>query len=78
MIAGNWKAVRLGFGDGVPIELYDLSKDIGEQSNVAEKHPEVVAKMKEIFSKAHVDSPDWKVPVKQAGGAAQGKKKAKQ
>lgn len=76
--AGNWKAVRLGFGDAVPIELYDLSKDLGEENNVADKNPEVVAKMKEIFAKARIDSPDWKIPVKQAGGSGQGKKKAKQ
>jgi uncharacterized sulfatase len=76
--AGNWKAVRLGFGDSVPVELYDLSKDIGEETNVAGQHPEVVAKLKGYLTQAHVASPDWKVPVKPAGGAAQGKKKAKQ
>lgn len=73
--SGDWKAVRLGFGDAVPIELYDLSKDIAENHNIADQHPDVVAKMKEIFAKAHVDSPDWKVPPPKAAGAAKKKNK---
>ena len=28
---------------GPKVQLYDLSKDIGERTNVAEQHPEVVA-----------------------------------
>jgi arylsulfatase A-like enzyme len=73
--AGNWKAVRLGFGDKVPVELYDLSKDLAEENNIADKHPDVVTKMKELLAKAHVDSPDWKVPPPKQPGA--GKKKTK-
>lgn len=76
--AGDWKAVRLGFGDSVPVELYDLSKDLGEEHNIAAEHPDVVAKMKEILATAHVDSPDWKVPAplkKKQGAKAAAKKK---
>jgi len=40
---GNWKAVRPK--PDAPLELYDLSKDIGEKDNVAAQHPEVVAKI---------------------------------
>jgi arylsulfatase A-like enzyme len=39
---GKWKGVRLL---GEPLELYDLSKDIGEAKNVADKHPDIVKKI---------------------------------
>jgi uncharacterized sulfatase len=42
--SGQWKAVRPA--TDAPIELYDLSTDIGEQNNVANDHPEIVEKMK--------------------------------
>ncbi len=73
--SGNWKAIRLGFGDKVPVELYDLSKDLAEENNIADKHPDVVAKMKELLAKAHVDSPDWPVPAPKPPGG--NKKKTK-
>ena len=44
---GRWKAVRLNAQsapDG-PIELYDLSKDIGEKNNVAARNKSVVEEM---------------------------------
>ena len=75
MRSGNWKAIRLGFGDKVPVEVYDLSKDLAEENNIADKHPEVVAKMKELLAKAHVDSPDWPVPAPKPPGG--NKKKTK-
>jgi arylsulfatase A-like enzyme len=40
---GDWKAVRLK--SDAPLELYDLSKDIGEENNIADQHPEVVSKV---------------------------------
>ena len=36
-----------------PIELFQLSNDIGEQNNLAEKHPKVVQKIDSIMSRAH-------------------------
>jgi len=55
---GDWKAVRVNLkkNPAAPIELYNLKTDIGEKNNVAKDHPESVAKMKEIFEKAHVES----------------------
>ena len=47
---GNWKAVIPG--KGKPLELYKLSKDIGEAANVAGKNPDVVAEMKTIIAAA--------------------------
>ena len=46
---GNWKAVRVD--DKTKTELYDLSDDIGELDNLAEKHPELVSKFEAIMAK---------------------------
>ena len=54
---GNWKLVVKG---GTP-QLYDLSKDIHEDKDVAGEHPEVVAKMVEIIHREHTDSPMFRV-----------------
>ena len=56
---GNWKGVCKPFGG--KIELYDLATDIGEQNDIAEKHPDVVAKIRAAMAEAHVPSPLWKV-----------------
>jgi arylsulfatase A-like enzyme len=52
---GRWKAVRFG-GTKEPIELYDLSLDIGETNNVAEAHPDIVARMDSIMKQAREGS----------------------
>ncbi|QDT42245.1 Arylsulfatase [Gimesia alba] len=43
--SGKWKAVQTGLKK--PFELYNLDTDIGEQNNIAEQHPEIVAQMKQ-------------------------------
>jgi arylsulfatase A-like enzyme len=43
---GDWKIVRLG--TNAPA-LYNLKSDVGEQKDVAGKHPDVVAKMKSLL-----------------------------
>jgi arylsulfatase A-like enzyme len=48
--ADNWKAVRPA--TDAPVELYDLSVDIGEQHDVAAEHQDVVAKMKAFMQDA--------------------------
>ena len=58
--AGKWKAVRKPMLDG-PIELYDLSTDIGETDDVAAEHPKIVATMKEHMEREHKPSKRWKV-----------------
>jgi len=51
---GDWKAVR--FGTREPIELYDLRTDIGERHNLADRHPDVVAKIEAILKTARTES----------------------
>ncbi len=41
--SGDWKAVRHGLN--APIELYNLKTDIGEKTDVAAAHPDIVAKI---------------------------------
>lgn len=57
---GNWKAIRQPMFTG-PIELYNLENDIGEENNIAEQNPEVVADMERAMDKAHEPSPLWVV-----------------
>lgn len=58
---GDWKGIRNGL-DG-PIQLYDLKKDLAEKQNIAEQHPDVVAKIAEHMKSARTENPDW-VPKK--------------
>lgn len=51
---GNWKGVRLNMIKGNnKWALYDLNTDIQEQNDLADKHPEIIAKMKQISLKEH-------------------------
>lgn len=43
-----------------PAKLYDLDTDIGETTNVADNHPEVVARLRQLAEKARRDLGDWK------------------
>src|SRR5690606_19465657 len=60
---GNWKGVVKPFGSD-NLELYDLSKDLAEEHDVASAHPEIVARLKEAIAEAHVPNPRWTVPKK--------------
>jgi len=42
-----------------PIELYDLSIDVGEQNNMAFDHPEIVKKITDIMKKEHAYSKEF-------------------
>jgi arylsulfatase A-like enzyme len=57
VVKGNWKAVRLNVVQDPegPVELYDLAADVGEENNVADRHPEIAAEMRTIMQREHVD-----------------------
>ncbi len=56
---GKWKAVRTNIKreGNLKIELYDLEKDILEQNDISDDHPEIVTQMEEIFKAEHIESP---------------------
>ncbi len=56
---GRWKAVRHGL-DG-PIELYDLTADVGEARNVAAANPDVVKKIETFLSSCRTDAIEYPV-----------------
>ena len=55
---GNWKLVRYNFfnPEMTTTELYDLSKDISEENNLAEEYPELVKELMELMNSAHTES----------------------
>lgn len=59
---GKWKAVQLNVNKNLnaPIEIYDLSSDVGEEHNIASEHSDKVEQAKAIFADAHTPSQFWK------------------
>jgi arylsulfatase A-like enzyme len=55
---GKWKGVRHG-GPGSAIELYDLSKDRAETTDLSSAHPEVVKQMEEVLKTAREPHNLW-------------------
>jgi arylsulfatase A-like enzyme len=53
----NWKAYRKG-GPGNPTELYRLDLDVGERRDIADQHPDIVAKAEKIMRDEHTYHPD--------------------
>lgn len=56
---GKWKGVRFGLDKA--LELYDLEADLGETSDIAGRHPDVVRRIERIMTGARIDSPDFPV-----------------
>jgi len=56
---GKWKAVRynVSINPDSPLELYDLTFDPSESTNIAAQHPEVVAKLDVLIKSARTESP---------------------
>ncbi len=54
---GPWKAVRNGIDQ--PIEIYDLTTDSAESTNLAPLRPDLVARAASILSTAHRPDPNW-------------------
>ncbi|TWU16264.1 arylsulfatase [Allorhodopirellula heiligendammensis] len=60
---GEWKAIRKGLskrpkrGEPIPSwQLYNLDSDIGETTDVAAEHPEVIARVESIAAREHTPS----------------------
>jgi arylsulfatase A-like enzyme len=55
---GKWKGVRYDVfeDDRSPLELYDLSVDIGETNDVAADHPGVVARLDSLIATSRTES----------------------
>jgi hypothetical protein len=46
--------------------LYDLQTDEGEKNNIADKHPDVVQKIRKIMEQQHRENPDFPLYTKSA------------
>ena len=69
---GKWKAI----GANNKMRLYDLSKDIAEEHDLAAQHPDIVRRMGQIMQEAHTAPRSQKDDGKYTGKGPQ-KKKAK-
>jgi arylsulfatase A-like enzyme len=59
---GDWKAYRSA--PGKPIELYNLATDIGETQNIAQQHPDILAKMEKLLEESHTESAEFPLKAK--------------
>ena len=57
---GKWKAVRTW---KKPTEIYDLSADIGEKTDLAAAKPELVKEFEDYFKSERVPSLGWPSPL---------------
>ena len=62
---GQWKAVRQGTKTKAPgaWELYDLNTDRAETTNLAQKHPDIVAGLEAAYLKSRIPEPDFPLPL---------------
>ncbi|MBV6498381.1 MAG: Arylsulfatase [Prosthecobacter sp.] len=63
---GRWKGVRSG-GPDAPVQLFDQENDAAELTNVAEKHPDIAARIGAYLKTARTPLPEWE-PQWKAGG----------
>lgn len=55
--SGNWKLIRQPIVGETVLELYDLSKDIHEDTNLAAQFPEKVQELSKLMDNARTESP---------------------
>ncbi|QDT83674.1 arylsulfatase [Gimesia chilikensis] len=56
---GEWKAVRMPIFKG-KTQLFNLEEDLGEGTDLAAKHPDLVKKLEAMMDSAHSSDPLWK------------------
>jgi len=58
---GNWKAVKYGMtgNTDVPIQLFNLERDLGENMDIAAEHPEIIAEMDSLMQTSRTPSIDF-------------------
>lgn len=61
VVMEEWKLIRSNMDDS-KIELYDLSKDIHEDKNIASEHPALAQRLISYMEEAHTPHPSWKTP----------------
>ena len=54
---GEWKAIKQK--PGGPIELYNLTDDVGEKNDISAGNSNIVAKAESLFSTARSPAPSW-------------------
>jgi arylsulfatase A-like enzyme len=69
LLDGHWKGIRAR--PEAPIQLFDLTRDIGEKADVAASNPAIRDRIAGLMRTAHVDNEHWKIP---AAGAAKANK----
>ena len=59
----NWKAVRPPSPRLLdePLELYNLAEDPGETRNIADQHPQIIARIETHMKTTRTDSPNWPI-----------------
>lgn len=62
ILQGPWKAIQTNVhkNPAGPVRLYNIDKDVGEKNDLAAKHPDRVAAMRELFVTASSDNPFFK------------------
>ena len=55
--SGKWKLIRQPIVGETILELYDLSNDIHEDTNLAEKYPDKVKELAVLMDNARTESP---------------------
>ncbi len=54
---GDWKAIRQAMHKGnLTLQLFNLKIDVGETTNVASRHPDIVRRIETIMAESHVPS----------------------
>jgi len=58
LIGGRWKGVQLGLNKNLeaPIQIFDITVDPHEDTNLAEQRPDLVERVKAVFRNEHIPS----------------------